>query len=157
MTTIYTSTFEANALYIAEKLHDSEIDFLLKQVTSDSMVVYTIEIDAAYIEKANHLLQEINLDETEVHPESEGFLNGHIEWTQNMYNPGYYTGGKIPHYLYNKDVWKYLIPIFSISIIFPIVMIIIFQATFDLETMLMIGVYLFVVISMIWQLRKRKK
>jgi hypothetical protein len=41
----------------------------------------------------------LELDDSEVTPDSKGYLDAHEEWNSQIHNPGYYTGGKIPHFI----------------------------------------------------------
>lgn len=71
--------------------------------------------DEKVADKAFSLLQELDLDESELDPESKNYLDDHYEWTHEMYSPGHYTGGKVPHWLTSdgnkKLLWVYYIVI----------------------------------------------
>lgn len=157
MTTVSEYIFESNALYVLERLRSSGINSILTQTKSDIKTIYEIKVDASDVDKAKDLIEKSGVDESDADPESEGYLEGNSEWMNKMYDPGYYTGGKVKHWFYNKDNWKYLAPLYIFGGITLILLLVAFGGSYDYVTILSLGLFVFVGVSMIWQLSKRKK
>ncbi len=156
METVATYNFESNALYVLERLHSHGINSILTPTESNNRTLYKLKVDTTDFEKAKDLIEKLGVDESDVDPESEGYLESHSEWMNKIYVPGYYTGGKVKHWFYNKDIWKYLAPLYIFGGITLILMLVVFGGSTDYVTVLWIGLYFFVGVSMIWQLSKRK-
>lgn len=148
--------FESNALFVAQQLRLAGIGSNITPSTSGEELNFILEVDAEHLENAKIILANLEVDETDLDEASEGYLEGHLEWNKKMYDPGHYTGGKIPHYLFNKDIWKYIAPLYLVGGIAVLAFIFFSGASIDAETLLWIGLYLFVGLSMFWQLYGRK-
>ena len=147
--------FESNALYAAEQLRQKGIFADLSHYEDADPPGYYLEVDAEYLDPAKRFLANLEVDESALDQEAEGYLDGHIEWNNKMYDPGHYTGGKIPHYLFNKDIWKYIAPLYLIGGLASLAFIYFSGANLEAETFLWIGLYFFVGLSMFWQMRKK--
>jgi hypothetical protein len=151
MKTVATYTYEANARYAESELKNSGIECETRE--SDAGFELRTEGDVG---STIEILKSMELDESEIDSESVEYIEGYVEWTEKMYDPGHYTGGKMPHYLLDKSNWKFMIPVFALG---PILLIfgLVRGAEPDLESLLMMGLYAFVVFSMIKQLRSKTK
>ena len=65
----------------------------------------SISSDELERKKILQIIEDLQLDENEVEIDPY-ILEGYEEWDKNMYNSGYYTGGKIPTFL--NDTNNYL-------------------------------------------------
>jgi len=99
MTIVKIFKFESNLEYISSYLKEMHIphfaDFknrtLLSEETRKDEILKIIE--------------NLQIDESDVESEEES-IEGYKEWNENMYNAGYYTGGKSPSF--NSDKSNYL-------------------------------------------------
>ena len=157
MTPVAVFKFEANALFAAEQLQREGIYADFSHYPEADPPGFYLEVDAEYQDPAKRILAKLEVDESALDQDSEGYLDGHMEWSQKMYDPGHYTGGKIPHYLFNKDIWKYIAPLYLVGGIASLAFIFLTGANLEAETFLWIGLYLFVGLSMFWQLSQKRK
>ena len=110
--------YEANLLYAASILKNKKINFEIEDKTSFKLFVKPEDHT-----KALSIINGLELDESEVNEDSDGYLEGYKEWTDKQYVNGYFTGGVIPTWMYGKKYAKYFGPIFFISGLFAIFMI----------------------------------
>ena len=104
-------------------------------------------------------IKNLNLDENDVEINEE-LIKDYEEWDKNMYNPYYFTGGKVPFFYYYKKNFPFIIfTILIIPFIYLIYMIIDggWEVDFSLENIFFIIFYLFVAISIIIQYFKYYK
>ena len=148
--------FGSNALFVSQKLRESGINSLMIDEKTESFP-FKVLVNKNDFEAAIPLIEKLEILESDLDPESEGYLSGHKEWNDKMYDPGHYTGEKIEHWMQNKDTWKYIAPIYILGGIGTIGMIMYNITVFDFNTGMWIVVSLFVGVSMIWQLKNRKK
>jgi|GEM_PF-5220693 len=148
--------FESNALFVAQQLRQQGISTTITPSENSEKSKYMLEVDAEHLEKAKVILANLTVDESDLDAASEGYLEGHLEWNKKMYDPGHYTGGKIPHYMFNKDIWKYIAPLYLVGGIAALAFIFFSGTHLDVEAFLWIGLYLFVGVSMVWQLFRGK-
>lgn len=99
MILIKTFKFESNLEYISSYLKEMHIphfaDFKNKSLLSEEKTK----------DQILKIIADLQIDENDVEPE-EALIEGYKEWNENMYNPGYYTGGKSPSF--NSDKNNYL-------------------------------------------------
>ena len=96
MKIIKTFHFVSNLEYVHSILDEQKIPHFidLKNITISSA-----ELEESKILK---IIDELNLDEKEVEIDSY-ILEGSKEWDKNMYNEGYFTGGKNPSFTNDKS------------------------------------------------------
>lgn len=99
MKKIINYQFKANAYFAQLELEKKQIEVDIKQDNEG----YSLWGDEKIYEQAKQEVEQLALDESEVDPDSKGYVEGHLEWTQKMYDPGHYTGGKIPHFYLDKS------------------------------------------------------
>ncbi len=87
--------FTANLKYVNEYLTSKEITH---QCDFENNFLFCKEEEK---EKVLILIDELNLDEREVKANDQ-LIKDYEEWDKNMYNPYYFTGGKIPFFLLEK-------------------------------------------------------
>ncbi|AZA98757.1 hypothetical protein EG359_03655 [Chryseobacterium joostei] len=96
MITIKTFKFESNLAFVSSYLKEQHIphfaDLKTKSLLSDEKTKYEIL----------KIIEDLKIDEADVEPDRE-ILEGYKEWNENMYNPGYYTGGKSPSFSHDKS------------------------------------------------------
>ena len=148
--------YGSNALFVSQKLRENGLNSVMKDEPKEELP-FQVLVKESDLEIAIPLIEKLEIVESDLDPESEGYLAGHSEWNDKMYDPGHYTGGKIEHWIYNKDIWKYLAPIYLIGGIGILGMIIFGFMDIDFDSILWIVIYLFVGASMIWQLKNRKR
>ena len=147
--------FGSNALFVSQKLRANGLNSIVKDEPNE-VYSFQVLVKERDLEAAISLIEKLEIVESDLDPESEGYLAGHNEWNDKTYDPGHYTGGKIEHWIYNKDIWKYIAPIYLISGIGILGMAIFSFIDFDFGSLLWITIYLFVGASMVWQLKIRK-
>ena len=148
--------YGSNALFVSQKLRENGLNSIMKDGPNEELP-FQVLVKESDLELAIPLIEKLEIVESDLDPESEGYLAGHNEWNDKMYDPGHYTGGKIEHWIYNKDIWKYIAPIYLISGIGILGMVIFGLMDIDFDSILWITIYLFVGASMIWQLKNRKR
>jgi len=94
--------FQANLMYVASILRDEEID-------------YKSEDDKLFVRSEDHakalaIIDKLDLDESPVSDENDGYIASYEEWTDKQYVSGYFTGGKIPYWMNSKVYAKYVGP-----------------------------------------------
>jgi hypothetical protein len=103
----YLTNFE----FAIQALNDANISFQ-KESADEKFMLYVNETDK---EKALNILDALDLDDTIADENSKGSITDYLEWSDNQYSPGYYLGGKIPHWMLDKKIWKVLGPLCLLS------------------------------------------
>lgn len=96
MEIIKTFKFAANLEYVNLILKERKIPHF---VDFNNLILSAEEDEKSKILK---IINDLNLDENEVKVD-ENVLEGYKEWDKNLYNVGYYTGGKIPSFMNDKN------------------------------------------------------
>ncbi len=148
--------FGSNALFVSQKLRENGLNSIIKD-EPNADYPFQVLVTENDLETAKPLIEKLKIIETDLDPESEGYLSGYNEWNDKMYDPGHYTGGKIEHWFYNKDIWKYIAPIYLLGGTGVIGMVIFGNMSISFETGMWVTLYLFVGGSMLWQLKNRKR
>jgi len=94
--------FEANLLYAASVLKKKKIEFKTESGSSFNLLVRPEDY-----QKATEIIAKLDLDESPVSDESDGYIDGYKEWTDKQYVNGYFTGGKIPYWMNSKVYAQY--------------------------------------------------
>ena len=103
---LWTFNFEVNAIFAKEALAKLGIESIIKPVNEKQFELFG---DAAIKEKASRELDKLNLDETALHKNSEGYLEEVNEWSDHMYNPVYWLEKKkLPHYFTSRPAKRLL-------------------------------------------------
>lgn len=88
--------FESNLEYISSYLKEKHIphfaDFKNKSLLSEEKTK----------DEILKIIADLQIDENDVEPE-KALIEGYQEWNENMYNPGYYSGGKSPSFNFDKN------------------------------------------------------
>lgn len=96
MIAIKTFKFDANLEFISSHLKEVKVphfaDFKSK----------TLLAEEKNKEEILKIIEDLKIDENDVPNENE-LIEGYKEWNENMYNPGYYTGGKSPSFNSDKN------------------------------------------------------
>jgi hypothetical protein len=106
--------YEVNLQFATKELDKHKIRYRIENDKNEFQIFVKEESYA----KAKHIIKALNLDDKLVSQESDGYIKEYSEWTSNQYNPGYYTGGKIQHYLKDKKNWKYFGPAYLLFGVF---------------------------------------
>ena len=139
--------FVSNLEYVHSVLEEQKIEHSIDLENG------TISSDEYQESKILKIIDDLNLDEKEVEVD-ENFQQDFDDWHKNSLNPGYFMGGRIPFFFWNKKNYPFLL--FTIFFV-PIVtfFIVIFQDrmywNFDLFSVSIFIFYLFVGISMLVQ------
>ncbi|MFZ4740253.1 MAG: hypothetical protein ACOYLE_03735 [Bacteroidales bacterium] len=130
----------------------------INELTISQNISFEIFVTKRDALKAKEFIDKMEIDDSPVDPASDGYIMEYQEWTDKMYDPGNYTGGKTPHFLLDKSNWKFLAPYFLFGgLLLVYLMIKNGFESFDFETFLFSGLYIIAGISMIWQIKKKKK
>ena len=158
MEKVATFKYDSNALYVVESLRKSGISAKINELTISNDILFEIFVAKRDALKAKEFIDKMEIDDSLVDPASEGYIREYQEWADKMYDPGNYTGGKTPHFLLDKSNWKYFAPYFLFGgLLLVYLMIRNGFESFDFETFLFAGLYIIAGISMMWQIKKRKK
>src|SRR5476651_1353411 len=87
--------FQANLLFAESVLQQKKIPF-----ESEGDILFKLFVKEEDYSKALEVINNLNLDESEVDPESDGYIAGYEEWADKRYVNGYFTGGVIPRWMY---------------------------------------------------------
>src|SRR5437868_2341302 len=94
--------FEVNAEFAKEILAKKEIQCSINQIDEKH---FNLLCDSKRKEEAFLELEKLNLDETSLTADSEGYLEEIDEWSSHMYNPIYWLERKkFPHFYYSKQM-----------------------------------------------------
>ncbi|AXP82996.1 hypothetical protein CJ739_3938 [Mariniflexile rhizosphaerae] len=148
--------FGSDALFVSQKLRENGLNSIIKDEPNETLP-FQVLVHEGDLDTAIPIIEKLEIVESDLDPESEGYLVGHNEWNDKMYDPGHYTGGNIEHWIYNKDIWKYIAPIHLISGIGILGLVLLGFIDIDFDSILGITLYLFVGSSMLWQLKNRKR
>ena len=110
--------YEANLLYTQGILSQNGISFQTDETDPLSLLVKPEDH-----QKAAALVQGLNLDESEVNEENDGYIAGYEEWADKRFVNGYFTGGKIPLWMFDKRYARWFGPVNIISGLFLLYMI----------------------------------
>ena len=88
--------FVSNLEYVHSVLEEQKIEHSIDLENG------TISSDEYQESKILKIIDDLNLDEKEVEVDSY-ILEGSKEWDKNMYNEGYFTGGKNPSFTNDKS------------------------------------------------------
>ncbi|MCF8299015.1 MAG: hypothetical protein K9J13_15815 [Saprospiraceae bacterium] len=158
MTTVAKYKYEVNAIFVVDNLKKLGIEASVNQLQSGDTILFEVKVKDEDSYKAEIEIKKMDIDDSIVDPDSEGYLDGVKEWNNNVYNPGHYTGGNIPHYLKDKSMWKYAAPFFLLcALCFGYILIDDGFKFMDYESLIFMILLLVVGISMIWQLRKKSR
>ncbi|TXF79395.1 hypothetical protein [Chryseobacterium sp.] len=91
LTEIASFKFSSNLQFVSSILKDKGI----RHETDYEKNCLLADISNKEIIK--EIINTLNIDENDISIEDDT-LQGYREWNQNMYNPGYYTGGKVPFF-----------------------------------------------------------
>lgn len=105
--------YEANLLYTETLLKEHHITFESKHDTPFRLFVKPEEY-----EKASTLINNLELDEREVSEESEAYIAGYEEWAEKRFVNGYFTGGTIPRWMFEKKYALWFGPVNIITGLF---------------------------------------
>ncbi|ROH99830.1 hypothetical protein [Chryseobacterium daecheongense] len=83
--------FESNLEFVSNHLNNLKINHIADYEKK------LLLADENEKDKIINILNKLNLDESDVELEDDVFQE-YDEWNNNMYNPGYYTGGKSPSF-----------------------------------------------------------
>jgi hypothetical protein len=102
--------YEANLLYAKSILERQNIEF-----KSEDDITFKLFVKAEQYTSALNIVNTLQLDESDVSSECYGYINGYIEWIDNQYVSGYFTGGNIPIWMYGKTYAQFYGPIILIT------------------------------------------
>jgi len=94
--------FQANLLFAESVLQEKKIPF-----KSKGGALFKLFVKEEDYSRALEVIYNLNLDESEVDPESDGYIAGYEEWADKRYVNGYFTGGVIPRWMYSKVYAQY--------------------------------------------------
>jgi len=158
MEKLITLQYSSNAYFLVESLDKIGIQAKVVEQSKLQNTIYDIFVSSTDILRAKELIKELDIDDSPVDSDSVGYLEGYQEWSEKMYDPGYYTGGKTPHYLKDKSNWKFIIPYLLLGGFLLMYQLIVNGIeSFDFGTFLFAGLYIFAGISMTRQLKKKRK
>ena len=154
MKRIHTYKYEANAQYIFSELKQLGIKSIIKNTKSSEPIEFELFVSEYDFAKAETLINNIDLDESEIESEESDYLKDHSEWSKKSYVPGHYTGGKIPHYIKDKSNWKFYILFLLITPFFFIIGL--FRDTdLNYEAALYSLLYIIIAFGMFLQLNRK--
>jgi len=102
--------YEVNLLYAESVLKKNGIDF-----KSEEGTVYKLLVLPADNAKALNLIDQLELDDSDVNTDSDGYIDGYTEWADKQFVTGYFTGGRIPLWMYNKTYAKFYGPFLLVT------------------------------------------
>ncbi|PIE50077.1 MAG: hypothetical protein CSA38_05220 [Flavobacteriales bacterium] len=147
--------YGSNALFVFQKLQDNGFSAIVKE-EPDEAFPFQIWVKKADLKGVMPIIERLTIVENDLDPQSEGCIEGYVEWKGNMYNAGYYTGGRIPYWLYNKKKWKYLVPVYLFCGIFYMISFIFFDLEITFYSLMWMMIYFFIGIAMLFQLYDSK-
>ena len=107
----------ANTLYARDVLKENGISSQIREEDN----LHSIFINELDFDNAISIVKKLDLDETDINSNSEGYLEGYKELIDNQYLDGYYSVGKIPRILIDKQSHKYFALYFALGGIFFII------------------------------------
>jgi hypothetical protein len=155
---IRTINYEANLIYCISELKQLGINCRSTIETSETGIEqYLLYVEESEFDKSKEILNKIKIeDEIILSDDSEGYVKGHLEWNNKMLDPGYYTGGRMPHYYYGKRNKKFYLYYFIAGGILTIYLSLSSESN-KYDNGISIGLfYLVIGIVMFLQLRKKK-
>ena len=143
----------ANTLYVRETLKENGISCQIREDNN----LHSIYISELNFEKAALIVKKLDLDETDINSDSEGYLEGYNEMIDNQYLEGYYSGGKIPRIMINKQSRKYFVLYFSLGASFLIPCLLFTESAIQLKLLFYGSIYFAIGIILFYIVKKRKK
>jgi hypothetical protein len=127
-------------------------------LSDNGKLSYALIVDAKKVSEAKEIVDSLELDDSEISPDSEGYLDAHEEWNNKMYDPGYYTGAKMPHFITKPNSLTRNVFFAVFTIFMPLIF---FNARKSLDTtsllFIFIGsLYVIVVGATIWSFLKKR-
>lgn len=110
--------YQANLLYVETVLSKNGISF-----QSNEGAPFVLSVHPKDKNQASALITDLNLDESEVDENNEGYIAGYEEWADKRFVNGYFTGGKIPYWMFDKRYARWYGPVNVISGLFLLYMI----------------------------------
>lgn len=105
--------YEANLLYVQGILSQNHIAFRNNQESP-----FLVSVKPEDHAKASGLIKDLNLDESEVNENSDGYIAGYEEWADKRFVNGYFTGGNIPRWMFDKKYARWFGPVNMITGLF---------------------------------------
>jgi hypothetical protein len=143
----------ANALYVRGILKENGISSQIREENN----LHSIFISELEFENATLIVNELDMDETDIDSDSEGYLEGYKELIDNQYLEGYYSAGKIPRILIDKKSHKYFALYFALGGIFLIINLIFNDSETRFELLFYVLIYFTIGIIWFFIVRKRNK
>jgi hypothetical protein len=153
--TAATYNYQVNAVYVINALTELGITATLNEVQKEETTVFEVQVDEHNLAKAITAIETMQVDDSVADADSEGYLKDHEEWSDRMYDPGYYTGGRIPHFYLDKQNWKFFAPYFLFGGLVSGYAIFKEQSIISIEFLMWTVLYVFVGASMYRQLKKK--
>jgi len=105
--------YEANLLYTQGILSQNHI---VSQSTTDGPFVLLVKPEDH--QKAITLINTLDIDESDVSEDNDGYIAGYEEWADKRFVNGYFTGGRIPCWMFDKHYAKWFGPVNVITGLF---------------------------------------
>ena len=102
--------YQVNLRYTESILKKKKIAYINKDDQPFKLYVKTEDYA-----KALSIVENLNLDESDVDDESDGYIEGYKEWSDKQFVSGYFTGGTIPRWMYSKKYATYFGPFFLLT------------------------------------------
>lgn len=109
-TELISCKYQANLLYTESILKKENIAF-----TNEDGPPFKLYVKTEDYAKALSVVENLNLDESDVDDESDGYIEGYKEWSDKQFVSGYFTGGTIPRWMYSKKYATYFGPFFLLT------------------------------------------
>lgn len=156
MKKVATFKFYSNVLYVQHNLDNANINHNVIEGEEKEIKCYHIEVSEEKYEYSKKLIDRLSIDDSNISSSTNKTLSDYKEWSENMYNPGHYTGGNIPHFMFDKRSWFILIPLYISFGLF-----LIYQIKYDvLDTLIgiiILFVYVYLGVKYITKIRNSSK
>lgn len=104
--------YQVNALFAADELKKNNI---ISKIVQNNGYFELNVLNNDYI-KSLHLIEGLDLDDSKVSENSDGYIDGLREWSEHRLNPPYWiVRSKVPHWLTDKRNFKYFGPFFLLA------------------------------------------
>lgn len=140
----------ANTLYVRGVLKENGISSQIREENN----LHSIFISELEFEKATLIVNELDIDETDLNSDSEGYLEGYKELIDNQYLDGYYSVGKIPRILIDKKSHNYIALYFALGGIFLIINLLFNDSPTRFKLLIYLSIYF--TLGIIWFLIVKK-
>ena len=114
MVSLTSYRYAANAHYVVQALKAEGIEATFVSQDGDESL-FDVQVAEADLSKAQTILESLEIDDSSVPDDGDDYVTGMSEWSDNMYDPGHYTGGKTPHFLLARSNWKFFAPVYLIA------------------------------------------